>query len=261
MAPLRSRQARNSLRQPPPKIVGPFPDSDDDELAAAFDEEPPSKRIRTSRKSVNRSKWIPGGRGGGGRHIEVGETAVGTETPRTNEDWSERRPRAARSTMAPARGPRTSTRRTAVGARHRYSTATAAAAAVAHGDGYKPREERAWEEFHPDLELESAFAVIESEEVDGIVKLPTLHNGLKVGQNSEVDENDQAASHPSTPARRKPGRPFSRADSMLNSILTPEAPKVVPLPGPNPRERLTYQDHPSGCKIHFCHMSRKTLLK
>lgn len=239
MAPLRSRQARNSPRQPAAKIIGHFPESDEDELAAAFDEEPPSKRIRTSRKSVKRSKWIPGGRGGGGRHIEVGETAVGTDTPRTNEDWAERRPRAPRSTMAPTRGPRTSTRRTAVGARHRYSTATAAAAAVAHGDGYKPREERAWEEFHPDLELESPFAVLESEEVDGVVKIPPLQNGLKIGHGSDWDENDQAASNTSTPARRRPGRPFSRVDSMLNSILTPEAPKVVPLPGPNPRERLT----------------------
>src|SRR5437763_16738324 len=145
MAPLRSRQSRNALRQPAPKIVALIADSDDDELAAGFDEEPPSKRIRTSRKALNRSRWIPGGRGGGGRHIEVGETAVGTETPRTNDDWAERRPRAARSTMPPVRGPRTSTRRSAAGARHRYSTATAAAAAVAHGDGYKPREERAWE--------------------------------------------------------------------------------------------------------------------
>jgi PHD-finger len=104
-SPLRSRQARNSPRQPVAKIVG-FAESDEDELAAVFDEEPPSKRIRTSRKSVKRSKWIPEGRGGGGRHIEVGETAVGTDTPRTNEDWAERRPRAPRSTMAPTCGPR-----------------------------------------------------------------------------------------------------------------------------------------------------------
>ena len=236
MAPLRSGQARVRLRQPPPKSVGLFPDSDDDELAAAFDEEPPTKRLRTSRKSVNRPKWIPGGRGGGGRHVELGDTEPGAETPRSNDDWVGRRPRAARNTMGYTPRPR-STRRSAVGARHRYSTATAAAAAVAHGDGYKPREERGWEEFHPDLDLRSAFAVLESEEVDGIKK----PSGSENGQISELDENNESAfGTPRTPVKKKLGRPTGRrADSMLNSILTPEAPKVVPVPGPNPRERLT----------------------
>ncbi len=236
MAPLRSGQARVRLRQPPPKSVDLFPDSDDDELAAAFDEEPPTKRLRTSRKSVNRPRWIPGGRGGGGRHVDLGETEAGAETPHSKDDWVGRRPRAARNTMGYTPRPR-STRRSAVGARHRYSTATAAAAAVAHGDGYKPREERGWEEFHPDLDLESAFAVLESEEVDGIKK----PNGSENENISELDENnDSAMGTPRTPVKKKLGRPVGRrADSMLNSILTPEVPKVVPVPGPNPRERLT----------------------
>lgn len=240
MAPLRSGQARVRPRQPPKKIVSVFPDSEDDEPTAVFDEEPPAKRIRTSRKSVNRARWIPGGRGGGGRHADHLLAEIGAETPRSSDDWVGRRPRAARSTMGPTPRPR-STRRTAVGARHRYSTATAAAAAVAHGDGYKPREERGWEEFHPDLELESAFAVIESEDVDGIVRKPAFASGSENGHISEMDEHDESAlTIPRTPRKKKLGRPTGRrADSMLNSLLTPEAPKVVPVPGPNPRERLT----------------------
>ena len=233
MAPLRSGQARNRNRnrnrnrQRQPRVinVAAFSDSEDDELAAPFDDEPPLKRLRTSRKSLNRQKWIPGGRGGRGRHID----GIEAETPQTNDDWTRPRARTSRTTMAPT-ARRQSTRRPMASSRHRYSTATAAAAAVAHSDGYKPREERAWEEYHPDLELESSFAVLESEEVDGIKKSRQ--------QPSDIDDEDELAS-PSTPRKRKPGRPFRQPGSMLNSILTPEAPKVVPLPGPNPREKLT----------------------
>jgi len=39
--------------------------------------------------------------------------------------------------------------------------------------------------------------------------------------------------------RRRPGRPFRRPDSMLKGIGAPDVPKFVPLPGPNPREKLT----------------------
>ncbi len=123
-------------------------------------------------------------------------------------------------------------------ARPRYSTAAAAsAAAVTHGDGYKPREERGWEEFHPDLDLEGDFAVVLSEEVDGLVKKPApdaLIDGSPV-----LVEGNSLQPGISSPSRRKPGRPHRTKNSMVHALMTPEAPKLIPMPGPNPRERLT----------------------
>jgi NuA3 HAT complex component NTO1 len=142
--------------------------------------------------------------------------------------------------------PSTRPRRDRAQSRGRYSSATAAALALQQGDGYKPREERGWEEFHPDLDIEARFAVFSSEEVDGNKKQPYLPNGdLRNGIN-ESREGDTAVAAtpngnevPQTPPKRRPGRPPRRPDSMLNGIVTPEEPKVVPPPGPNPRERLT----------------------
>ena len=70
MAPLRAVQARTRPRRGPPKAVEAFEESDRDELSTLLDDEPPLKRIRTSRNSSQRSKWVPGGRGGGGRRLE-----------------------------------------------------------------------------------------------------------------------------------------------------------------------------------------------
>jgi NuA3 HAT complex component NTO1 len=112
--------------------------------------------------------------------------------------------------------------------------------AVAQGDGYKPREERGWEEFHPDLDIETKIATFSSDEVDGIAS-----NLLPNGSGKAVDDNADGDSfvegtRDGTDAsmKRRPGRP-RQGDSMLNGIATPDAPKIVPLPGPNPRERLT----------------------
>ncbi len=48
-----------------------------------------------------------------------------------------------------------------------FSSAAAVAAAVVQSEGYKPREERGWEEFHPSLDIETTFMVFRAEEVDG----------------------------------------------------------------------------------------------
>ena len=234
MGPLRSAQARVWPRRPPPKVINGFDDSDRDELSTPLDDEPPLKRIRTSRTSSARSKWIPGGRGGGGRHVDVDEfESIATSSPSKNE-YTRSRSRVARSANNKApQTPRYSARsRNRNMARPRYSTSAAAQQAATHGDGYKPREERGWEEFHADLDLESDFAVIMSEEVDGLVKKPV------VGEDGEPVEADGQATGQTTPKRR-PGRPQRTQSSMVQSLMTPEVPKIVPLPGPNPRERLT----------------------
>ena len=238
MAPLRAVQARTRPRRGPPKVVDAFDDSDRDELSTPLDDEPPLKRIRTSRASSQKSRWIPGGRGGGGRHVEMDELDSGDLTP-SRDEFTRSRSRVSRSANKKvASTPRFSARSRNRGAtRPRYSTAAAATAAAAHGDGYKPREERGWEEFHADLDLDADFAVILSEEVDGLVKKPVPQEGD--GAESNDGEGADYNYGSSTPSRRRPGRPPRRHDSMVQALFTPEAPKIVPLPGPNPRERLT----------------------
>jgi NuA3 HAT complex component NTO1 len=70
-----------------------------------------------------------------------------------------------------------SRRREKLVTRPRYSSAAAAAAAAVQGDGYKPREERGWEEFHPQLEIEATLMVFSADEVDGITPTNTNFNG------------------------------------------------------------------------------------
>lgn len=146
--------------------------------------------------------------------------------------------------------------------RPRYSSAAAAAAAVVQGDGFKPREERGWEEFHEHLDIDAKLPVFAAGIVDGTTKpdAPTTPrpgagdlegNGagaetkdIEDGQTNGVAVDAPApAPHevitPSQPSRRRPGRPPRNSSAMLKGILNLETPKVVPLPGPNPREKLT----------------------
>lgn len=173
-------------------------------------------------------------------------------------------------------------RREKVMARPRYSSAAAVAAAVVQGDGYKPREERGWEEFHPDLDVDAKLAIYQAEDIDGtstpansainheqkplqgsprgsttfMADAANLTNGDshmrfhdpnlngKNGELAPVDCNSQSThghvdAIVTPPIKRRPGRPPRRPDSLLSGIGTPNVPKIVPLPGPNPRERLT----------------------
>lgn len=241
MGPLRSAQARTRPRREILQPSSVFEDSERDEYADFQDVEPPSKRRRTLRKTQDPSKWSPGDRREGDRHAEADRARANPRTPRMNDEYKtpRTRPRTGndgrKTTRTTSRVSARSTTRG--GARPRYSTAAAASAAVAHGDGYKPREERGWEEFHPDLDLDAAFAVLLSEEVDGALK------------KSSTDATDQVllSAPNATPSllgvpmspRKKPGRPARNPNAMVHALLTPEVPKFVPVPAPNPRERLT----------------------
>ncbi|KAK4938616.1 hypothetical protein LTR10_020967 [Elasticomyces elasticus] len=236
MAPVSGERRRGRPRKEVAKPPQIYSDLDPEEYAAFADEEPPSKRIRTSRRAQQPSKWIPGGPGGGGRHIDNMSTPSSTRLSRAADEYSvpRTRPRQSqdrRKTLTTT--PRFSARsRTRGGARPRYSTAAAASAAVTHADGYKPREERGWEEFHADLDLEADFAVVTAEEVDGVIKSKTVDG-------TPALEGVAVPPIALTPPKRRPGRPHRTHNSMVNALLTPEAPKFVPIPGPNPRERLT----------------------
>ena len=262
----RPQNARvRSGRQPPARTAT--------SEALVADEPPPKKR-----------RYIPGGPGGGGRYVD----ADGTEIPVGGTgpggyNYVGPRGRIGRENAANGvqpityERPRRESRRERPVARPRYSSAAAAAAAVVQGDGFKPREERGWEEFHQTLDIEAKFPVFSADEVDGIVKnaspkilhlLPTdsvpadnndtaevaaYDEPKEISANGEdfetpikgditqerAERTDPSVSKSPVTVKRRPGRPPRRPDSMLKGIGTPDTPKIVPLPGPNPRERLT----------------------
>lgn len=145
-----------------------------------------------------------------------------------------------------------------------FSSAAAVAAAVAQSEGYKPREERGWEEFHPNLDIEATFMVFHSEDVDGTRKstpppptiIPNATNGAntpsKTGDVSIASAPGDAApqaegSLAGTPSaavetpRRRTTRPrdavsFYATRSELGG--TPKTPKVLSTLNQTPKERL-----------------------
>lgn len=234
---------------------------------------PPSKKRR----------YVPGGPGGGGRYVDTDgtEIPVGGTGP-GGYNYVGPRGRIGRENAANGiqpvvfERPRREPRRERP-ARPRFSSAAAATAAAVQGDGFKPREERSWEEFHQDLDIEAKFPIFCADEVDGITRpvsspksnesgingSSTLEDGnmpqitdpqlvdLKESQGNlnigePTSQGDDAPSRAqllnvngNTPLKRRPGRPPRRPGSMLKGIGTPDVPKIVPLPGPNPREKLT----------------------
>ncbi|KAK1826585.1 hypothetical protein QBC39DRAFT_15992 [Podospora conica] len=235
------------------------------DLAAS--EPPPKKR-----------RYVPGGPGGGGRFVDED----GNETPAEPSAATASRPRAnahASPSVFPRREPSRRTR-TAVNRDEldeiQYSSAAAVAAAVVQSEGYKPREERGWEEFHPNLDIERTFLIFPSEEVDGLLKpTPPTPNAATQGQIQQAqvlppatplngtttpakeahlapgsarnttphgDGNPSlAGSLTDTPSRRRLGR-LARDSSSLYATravdLAPKIPKVLPIHNQTPKERL-----------------------
>ena len=271
MAPIPSSRRRpfnsrgRAARRPRPHSAVPE--------GPALEKPPPKKR-----------RYIPGGPGGGGRYVDVDgtEIPVGGTGP-GGYNYVGPRGRIGRENAANGvqpviyPRPRRESRRERVATRPRYSSAAAAAAAVVQGDGFKPREERSWEEFHQDLDIDARFPCFSADEVDGTARLTpifqshvTISNGTSMGGETDcksaMDDHiaktkdfvsngdgaetlsddiafskgmESAEPDASPNTKRRPGRPPRRHDSMLKGIGTPDMPKLVPLPGPNPREKLT----------------------
>lgn len=234
---------------------------------------PPSKKRR----------YVPGGPGGGGRYVDTDgtEIPVGGTGP-GGYNYVGPRGRIGRENAANGiqpvvyERPRREPRRERP-ARQRFSSAAAATAAAVQGDGFKPREERSWEEFHQDLDIEAKFPIFCADEVDGITRpassprsnesgingsstledinmpqttepqlvvLKESQGNLDTGEPTSQGDDATSRAQPldvngNTPLKRRPGRPPRRPGSMLKGIGTPDVPKIVPLPGPNPREKLT----------------------
>ncbi|KAL3462345.1 hypothetical protein BJX64DRAFT_141500 [Aspergillus heterothallicus] len=238
----------------------PLQDSVNSEPAVV--EGPPLKKL----------KYVPGGPGGGGRYIEVEVRETIKPKPKPKPKQPKLSPMKRRNSSisrtrqqnkgmdssahlpppppihAPTTPPSTRLRREKSQTRGRFGSSTAAALALQQGDGYKPREERGWEEFHPELDIEARFAVFPSSEVDRPPPSAQLANILSPNGLDKTDENDPIAelirAHANgtaqTPIKRRPGRPPRRPEAILQAlgVFTPQ-PKVVPPPGPNPREKLT----------------------
>ncbi|CAG8215174.1 unnamed protein product [Penicillium nalgiovense] len=217
---------------------------------------PPSKK----------RKYVPGGPGGGGRFVDFDAAAAAAAAAAAQEIPKKTTPRR-HSAGARGRPPRemeqpfsappppppiipttppsmSRPRRDKNQTRGRFTSSTAAALALQQGDGYKPREERGWEEFHPDLDIDGKIAVFTSEEVDAPdTSAPTLSLESLAGatvsdlSGSPVIISGEMASP--IPIKRRPGRPPRRPEAILNALLAQQGQKIIPPPGPNPREKLT----------------------
>lgn len=230
-------------------------------LATEAASEPPPKKRR----------YIPGGAGGGGRFVDQEEydalAAQGLVAPvaarsRARETMSGASP----SLGLPPRERSTRTRAAADG--ERFGFAAAVAASVKQADDYKPREERSWEEFHPNLDIEKRFMVFRSEDVDGIV--PEAPNTPAVQQTPGTPLNDSvtpskqvnhastgntptaSSKHETNPFDAVNATPTRRSRRPTRDVIsfygsrpldlpvptTPKTPKVLPIKNQTAKERL-----------------------
>lgn len=230
---------------------------------------PPTQKrasnTNTSERPEKRLRYVPGGPGGGGRYIDDdgNETPVGGTGP-GGPGFSGVRRSSHRHTTGSPPAVNTRPRRTPVPPQPRHnSTSAAAVSSAMSSEGYKPREERSWEEFHPDLDIDGDLMVFNAEEVDGgsrssapvspfrgfarsltdnggvsaidsalRAQQPASLNGL-----SEYENPFSLAPAVSTPLKRRPGRPPK--NQMLSGLGSPPAPRILPLPTYNPKERLS----------------------
>ncbi|KAM5351350.1 hypothetical protein ACJ41O_004073 [Fusarium nematophilum] len=230
-------------------------------LAAAAATEPPPKRRR----------YIPGGPGGGGRFIESDLL----DTPSTAGPATISRSRTAAREALNGASPSLMHRRER-GARTRaagiddleemhWGSAAAMATAVKQAEDYKPREERSWEDFHPNLDIEGAFLVLRSEDVDGIPQRTPESSAVQVSgtplngsmtpsrqpnpasTGNTPNPQGRSDSNPTdtvngTPPRR-PRRPTRDVVSFYSSrpldlVATPKTPKILPIQNQTPKEKL-----------------------
>lgn len=269
------RPASSRARSTRPKTSAPRPDK---AVANPSSEPPPKKR-----------RYIPGGPGGGGRYVDEDgtEIPVGGTGP-GGYNYVGPRGRIGRENAAMGLIPEVysrrdrSTRTRTVLPRSqqppmRFSSA-AQVAAVVQSDGYKPREERAWEEFHPNLDIDAALRAFSAAEVEGLEERPVTPanpqsaegsmSGLRTpnGVEGSKTKSEGAATPtgstngelltiamPRTPGggKRRPGRPpkdpiaffAARAAKLgkgINITTPPKAPKAIPpVTNINAKERLT----------------------
>lgn len=236
-----------------------------DATTAAATEPPPKRR-----------RYVPGGPGGGGRFLDKdgNEVPGGRPSPANASASTSRsrpRPSISNSAVSPIypRRERSTRTRTATRAEPddemQISSAAAVAAAVVQSEGYKPREERGWEEFHPNLDIDAIFMVFHADDVDGTAKsMPGTPSrlasatDLSKAMSPMKDANGAAESSTgtpgapangtgapgldpllSTPTRRRSNRPRDSYFPYRSDFAsTPKTPKVLPIYNQTPKERL-----------------------
>ncbi|PTB64305.1 hypothetical protein BBK36DRAFT_1170877 [Trichoderma citrinoviride] len=238
-------------------------------LAAAAASEPPQKRRR----------YVPGGPGGGGRYldadsIQTPETTRTTTGPRSRTSTARLALNGASPSMPPRRERSTRARAAANedSDEMRWGSAAAMAASVKQAEDYKPREERSWEEFHPNLDIDLPFVIFSAHDVDGVAvheapNMPAVDAPLPAtphldsmtpskpvnpastgntpnpqasARGPEGDVDDSAAG---TPSSRRPRRSTREVVSFYNVrpldfAPTPKTPKILPIQNQTPKERL-----------------------
>lgn len=226
----------------------------------------PLRTISDSAPQFKKRRYIPGGPGGGGRYVDADgqETPVGGTGPggyayigprgRVGRMNAERQGLPLSATSPSYARPR----RERPPAGPRSSSAAAVAAAVAQNDGYKPREERGWEEFHQTLDIDLELPIFSADQVDGVSppdSAPDTPVACSHASQSAIDSGvsahlegirTQQVLHDTllangsqhTPRKRGPGRPPRKMDSMLNGLGSPPRPRIEPVPTQNPKEKL-----------------------
>ncbi|KAI3343584.1 hypothetical protein F4824DRAFT_440411 [Ustulina deusta] len=224
----------------------------------------PSSIVAATEPPLKRRRYVPGGPGGGGRFLGKNDEdpmdAVATTGPRPRTRPSVSNSAASPSLYPPRRERSTRTRtstRIEQDDEMQISSAAAVAAAVVQSEGYKPREERGWEEFHPNLDIEGTFMLFHAEDVDGTAKpIPETPSGKPVfGDSNDVGSpsKDQARASPNvqangviftsqnlvatTPTRRRGARQSLYA-TRGDTTLAPNTPTPLPIHGQNNKEKL-----------------------
>ncbi|KAI1106302.1 bromodomain and PHD finger-containing protein [Jackrogersella minutella] len=221
--------------------------------------EPPSKRRRYTASGLGSSSRFADQTGN-----EKGDSAVAT-TSRSRARHSSQNG-AASPAIYPRRERSTRTRTaTRVEPDDDMQISSAAAvAAVVQSEGYKPREERGWEEFHPNLDIDGTFMMFHAEDVDGTAKPMPETPAAKVAgvdntdAGSPLKDPNQAptsllnapnatTSSVATPTtltitpRRRGGR-LPRGDSLYatrgDQQVAPNTPTPLPIHGQNTKEKL-----------------------
>jgi NuA3 HAT complex component NTO1 len=159
--------------------------------------ESPKRKTPSSEPPRKKLRYIPGGPGGGGRYVDEDgtEIPVGGTGP-GGYNYIGPRGRIGRENLAAGITPvvynrrdRSQRTRTVLPRSQqppmRFQSA-AQAAAVVQSDGYKPREERAWEEFHPDLDIDSSLRAFSADEIDGISSRPVTPSGTPLSANGSA---------------------------------------------------------------------------
>lgn len=215
---------------------------------------PGRPRVRDMGPPLKKRKYIPGGPGGGGRYLNSDNEEVILPMISSISTRPSRRSMHMRSPTASA----SRSRRDQPPARPRYSNSADAAAAVTQNDN-KPREERGWEEFHPDLDIDLELQIFSADDVDGRVKPAELSKALHaiegdhdstpraiVGAEVQDENAPPGEDTPKlgaqttefdvvkpfapdlTPLKKRPGRPPRNPSAMLNGLGSPPTPRIEP---------------------------------